>query len=132
MTEEQTGDKLTPANEDYLEAIYELSQETGAVRSVDIAAKLDVSKASVNNALKNLKQAGFIEQPHYGNITLTQEGAKYASGVLARHHVLYHFLIDVLGVDPQIAVEEACEMEHAISDDTLKRLTKHLKDQFSI
>jgi Mn-dependent DtxR family transcriptional regulator len=130
--EKQDIDRLTSANEDYLEAIYELSREGNAVRSVDLAAKLEVSKASVNNALKNLKQAGLIEQPHYGDITLTQEGTEYAAGVLERHHVLYHFLLDVLGVDPQTAVEEACEMEHAISDDTLKRLTKHLKDQFAL
>ncbi len=131
MAEKQNTDKLTPANEDYLEAIYELGRDSGSVRSVDLAAKLDVSKASVNNALKNLKQAGYIEQPHYGDITLTGEGADYAAGILERHHVLYHFLLDVLGVDPETAVEEACEMEHAISDDTLKRLTKHLKDHFT-
>ncbi|HBT94796.1 MAG TPA: metal-dependent transcriptional regulator [Coriobacteriia bacterium] len=126
------GPKLTSANEDYLEAIYELGRETGAVRSVDLAAKLDVSKASVNNALKNLKSVGLIEQPHYGDITLTEEGRRYAAGVLERHHVLYHFLIDVLGVEPKIAVEEACMMEHAISDDTLRRLTDHLKEQVAV
>ena len=119
--------KLTPANEDYLEAIYQLGGVEGAVRSVDLAAKLDVSKASVNNAIKNLKQAGFVEQPFYGDITLTERGAEYAAGILERHHVLYHFLIDVLGVEPAMAADEACKMEHAISDDTLERLTGHLK-----
>ena len=119
--------KLTPANEDYLEAIYELGGSRSSVRSVDLAAKLDVSKASVNNALKNLKQSGFVEQPFYGDITLTRKGIEYAAGVLERHHVLYHFLLDVLEVEPVIAADEACKMEHAISDDTLERLTAHLK-----
>jgi Mn-dependent DtxR family transcriptional regulator len=122
-----TADKLTPANEDYLEAIYEIGGRDGAVRSVDLATKLDVSKASVNNAVNNLKQAGLVEQPYYGDITLTERGADYAASILERHHVLYHFLLDVLGVEPNVAADEACMMEHAISDDTLERLTAHLK-----
>ncbi|MDR3052455.1 MAG: metal-dependent transcriptional regulator [Coriobacteriales bacterium] len=119
---------LTAANEDYLEAIYQLGGADGAVRSVDIAAKLSVSKASVNKAVATLKQAGFVEQPYYGDVTLTKAGATYAASVLERHHVLYHFLLDVLGVEPQVAEDEACQMEHAISDDTLVRLTAHLKE----
>jgi Mn-dependent DtxR family transcriptional regulator len=121
------GDKLSPANEDYLEAIFELGGTDGPVRSVDLANKLSVSKASVNNAVSNLKQAGLVEQPYYGDITLTSRGAEYAAGILERHHVLYHFLLDVLGVQPEVAADEACKMEHAISDDTLRRLTAHLK-----
>ncbi|MDR1713644.1 MAG: metal-dependent transcriptional regulator [Coriobacteriales bacterium] len=121
--------KLTPANEDYLEAIYSLGGANGAVRSVDVANKLEVSKASVNNAVGNLKTAGLVQQPPYGDIKLTESGAVYAASILERHHVLYHFLIDVLGVEPARAATEACEMEHAISDDTLRRLTDHLKDQ---
>jgi Mn-dependent DtxR family transcriptional regulator len=127
MKENSRSDKLTPANEDYLEAIFELGGWDGAVRSVDLATKLEVSKASVNNAVNNLKQAGLVEQPYYGDITLTKKGAEYASGILERHHVLYHFLLDVLGVQPEVAADEACKMEHAISDDTLARLTAHLK-----
>ena len=123
----QESKRLTSANEDYLEAIYLLGGATGAVRSVDLATRLEVSKASVNNAVKNLKEVGFIEQPHYGDITLTEIGVEYAAKILDRHHVLYHFLLDVLGVEPQIAAYEACKMEHAISDDTLERLTAHLK-----
>jgi len=127
MTSQRKTKKLTPANEDYLEAIYELGGTSGTVRSVDLASRLEVSKASVSGALKNLKQAGFVEQPYYGDITLTDKGAIYATGISERHHVLYHFLREILQVDPVIAAEEACKMEHAISDDTLKRLTNHLK-----
>lgn len=119
--------KLTPANEDYLETVYQLGGESVPVRSVDVANKMDVSKASVNKAVTNLKAAGLVDQPHYGDITLTAKGVGYARGVLDRHHVLYHFLIDNLGVLPEIAAQEACEMEHAISDDTLRRWTEYLK-----
>ena len=124
---QQEAKKLTPANEDYLEAIFELGGATGTVRSVDLASKLDVSKASVSGAIKNLKQAGFAEQPFYGDITLTDRGVEYASGIIERHQVLFHFLKDILQVDAAIAAEEACKMEHAISDDTLERLTAHLR-----
>jgi len=120
--------KLTPAHEDYLEAIYELGDKgTATVRSVDLAAKLDVSKASVNKALTNLKKAGLVEQPYYGGITLTSKGHLYASSIQERHQVLFQFLVDVLGVEPLIADEEACMLEHAISDDTLKRWVDHLR-----
>jgi Mn-dependent DtxR family transcriptional regulator len=121
--------KITAANEDYLEAIYELGGDIGPVRSVDLALKLEVSKASVNNALSNLKKAGLVEQPYYGDITLTAEGKTYAASVLDRHHALYHFLLDILGVQPQVAVEEACRMEHAISDDTQQKLVEWLRRQ---
>lgn len=128
MVDSQEKKTLSPANEDYLEAILALGGSKGTVRSVDLAERLKVSKASVNNAIKVLKESGYAEQPLYGAITLTEKGAEYAAGVLERHHVLYHFLLDVLGVEPQVAAREACIMEHAICDDTLKRLNAHLKD----
>jgi Mn-dependent DtxR family transcriptional regulator len=125
---------LSASLEDYLEAIYQLAGgSAGAeheVRPVDLAAKLDVSKASVSKALAHLKDSGYVEQPHYGSITLTRAGRKLAAGVLERHHVLYHFLIDVLGVEPAIAADEACAMEHAISDDTLERWTRFLEASY--
>jgi Mn-dependent DtxR family transcriptional regulator len=93
----------------------------GTVRSVDLADHLGVSKASVNKAVGTLKQAGLVEQPHYGDLSLTLVGAEYASQVLRRHLVLFRFLTEVLGVDPAVAADEACLMEHAISSDTLER-----------
>ena len=119
--------KLTPANEDYLEAIFQLGgQEKQSVRSVDLASQLDVSKASVNKALANLKKADLVEQPHYGDITLTEKGHAYARSIFERHHVLYRFLADILGVESFTAAEEACKMEHAISEDTLRRWADYL------
>ncbi len=114
---------LTPAHEDYIEAIVELeeSQECSEVRSVDIATLLDVSKASVNKALQTLREAGYIEQERYGRITLTESGRAYGAEIWARHRTLRSFLTDELGVNPEVANEEACEMEHAVSQDTMNR-----------
>jgi Mn-dependent DtxR family transcriptional regulator len=122
--------KLSASSEDYLEAIYQLGGATGSVRSVDLAIKLDVSKASVNKALTTLKAAGLVEQPHYGDITLTKIGINYARGVLSRHEVLSSFLIDVLKIPEDIALEEACKMEHAISDNTLKSWVDFMQDWY--
>ena len=113
--------KLSSSHEDYLEAVYQLGGAEKAVRSVDLAGKLDVSKASVNKAINNLKNAGLVEQPHYGDISLTKKGVHYARQVQSRHEILSQFLTEVLGVEPEKAQEEACTMEHAISDDTLDR-----------
>jgi Mn-dependent DtxR family transcriptional regulator len=121
--------ELSASGEDYLEAIYQLGGPNNSVRSVDLADKLDVSKASVNKAVNKLKAAGLILQPHYGDITLTKSGLLYARGVQSRHEILSQFLEEVLGVDPVIAQEEACLMEHAISDDTLARWIEFMEGQ---
>ncbi|MDR1016940.1 MAG: metal-dependent transcriptional regulator [Coriobacteriales bacterium] len=111
--------RLSSAGEDYLQAIYLLAG-TGSVRSVDVATRMDVSKASVNNAVKTLVDAGLVTKQHYGEIELTPVGREHAEAILDRHRVLYHFLIDQLGVDPYIAAKETDAMEHAISEHTLE------------
>ena len=115
--------RLTPAHEDYIEAIVELeeAQERAEIRSVDIANLLDVSKASVNKALQSLRDAGYVEQERYGRITLTEEGRAYGAEIWGRHQALRSFLIDDLGIDPEVADKEACMMEHAISEHTMSR-----------
>lgn len=100
--------ELTSSYEDYIEAIYDLSLKgNGSVRSVDVAAELGFSKASVARATKNLREAGYIEQERCGEITLTDKGEAYGKRVLERHQVLRAFLIDILGVDVETANEEA-------------------------
>lgn len=113
-------EKMSPSQEDYLEAMVELggSAQT-AIRSVDVAAKLGVSKASVNKAMSVLKEKGLAEQPYYGDITLTQEGYDYGKSVLERHRMLFVFLSKALGIPEDQANREACLMEHAISDESL-------------
>ena len=120
---------LTRAGEDYLEAIYVLSlkNEGGTVRSVDVAEDLDVSKASVNKALSMLKEQSMVNQEHYGKVTLTEEGAAYGRLVWRAHRALRAFLTDEIGVDYEVADEEACLMEHALSQNTLNLLIDHLK-----
>ena len=121
-------EKISKSHEDYLEAIVMLGGTTErSVRSVDIAKKLDVSKASVNKAITLLKEKGFADQPYYGDITLTQEGYDYGKSVLERHHLLYMFMTEALGISPEVADEEACIMEHAISDDSFEKWTAYIK-----
>ena len=123
---------LTRAGEDYLEAIYRLSGEGAdgdAVRSVDVAERLGVSKASVNKALSMLKETGMVEQSRYGRVTLTSEGRRYATLVWRAHRALRLFLESDLGVDPEVADREACLMEHVLSEDTMGRLIAYLEGQ---
>lgn len=121
-------EKMSKSHEDYLEAIVELGG-TGQqpVRSVDVAAHLGVSKASVNKAIGALKEKGFVDQPYYGDITLTKEGLDYGNSVLERHNLLYAFLTKGVGLDEKTADEEACLMEHAISDESFEKWTAYIK-----
>lgn len=120
--------KTSMSHEDYLEAIVMLGGTTDApVRSVDVANKLGVSKASVNKAISSLKEQALVIQPHYGDITLTEEGYAYGSSVLGRHRMLSDFLTKAVGIDPEVAEEEACQMEHAISDESFKKWEAFVK-----
>lgn len=129
----QEDHALTRAGEDYLEAIYRLASEggsvDGAIRSVDVAESLGVSKASVNKALSMLKETGMVEQSRYGRVTLTPAGERYAALVWRSHRALRLFLEKDLGVDPQRADDEACLMEHVLSADTMERLIGYLEGQ---
>ena len=123
---------LTKSSEDYIESVYRIMQERGAmdgVRSVDVAEQLGVSKASVNKAVSTLRDAGYVEQNRYGRIQLTDTGLVYAKRVWRCHRMLRLFLERDLGVDPKVADEEACLMEHALSDDTQDRWLAYLEKQ---
>ena len=120
-------EKISMSHEDYLEAIVMLGGTTEqSVRSVDIAAKMGVSKASVNKAVSTLKEKHLVDQPYYGDITLTEEGYEYGTSVLGRHELLLKFLTEHLGIDPEVAEEEACQMEHAISDESFKKWSSYI------
>lgn len=123
---------LTMANEDYLECMVRIEQEEGAesgVRSVDIANRLEVSKASVNKAVSALKAQGLVEQSHYGKVMLTPQGREVGNAVWYRHRLLRTFLIQELGVEFDRADSEACMMEHALSEDTMARWLAYLEQQ---
>ena len=115
---------LTMANEDYLECLVRIEQEEGAedgVRSVDVAKRLNVSKASVNKAVAALKAQGLVDQSHYGKVILTDQGREVGTAVWYRHRLIRTFLVRELGVDLERADSEACMMEHALSEDTMSR-----------
>lgn len=121
-------EKMSMSHEDYLEAIVMLGGTTDvSVRSVDIANKLGVSKASVNKAVTSLKEKGLVDQPYYGDVTLTEDGYAYGTQVFDRHRMLELFLTKALGIDPEVAAKEACQMEHAISDDSFEKWRAFIK-----
>lgn len=123
---------LTMANEDYLECMVRIEEEQGAeggVRSVDIANRLKVSKASVNKAVTALRNQGLVEQSHYGKVLLTSQGREVGAAVWHRHRLIRTFLIQELGVDFDTADSEACMMEHALSEDTMARWIAYLEGQ---
>ncbi len=120
-------EKMSMSNEDYLEAIVMLGGTTKqAVRSVDVANRLGVSKASVNKAVNYLKDNGYVDQPFYGGITLTASGQKYGRAIYKRHRYLTTFLAKELGIAPETAEREACLMEHAISDASFKKWVAYI------
>lgn len=100
--------------EDYLETILSLQKKLGQVRSIDIANEMNFSKASVSVAMKNLREKEYITVSDNGHILLTESGKKQAESVLEKHTILSGWLIS-LGVDEEIAKEDACRMEHDIS-----------------
>lgn len=118
---------LTMSNEDYLEAILQLSTHSPKVRSVDVAEMLQVSKASVSKAMGVLRASGMIEQEHYGLITLTEAGRAAATEILRRHKMLKYFLTHVLGVSDEVAEEDACRMEHTISMETRDKWFEYIR-----
>lgn len=118
---------MTPSLEDYIEALYELERQNGEVRLTDIAARLNLSKASVNRAMNALKESCLVTQRPYGALHLTDEGRTRAAEVSLRHHLFLRFLTETLGVSADTAEYDACRMEHAVSTETVARLRDFLQ-----
>jgi DtxR family Mn-dependent transcriptional regulator len=112
---------MTQSLEDYLEMVSFLADE-GEVRVTDIAARLGVSKPSVLTALRILETRGLLEHERYRGVTLTERGKEAAADIRGRHDFLTSFLQNVLGVSPDIAEQDACKMEHILSEETLKKM----------
>ena len=113
--------------EDYLETILILSKQKAQVRSIDVANELGYSKPSVSVAMKNLRQKNYVLVSEGGYLSLTEEGLNLASTVYERHSVISNWLIS-LGVSQEVAVEDACRMEHDISDESFAAIKKYLQD----
>lgn len=120
-------DQLHKSGEDYLEAVLFIEQQKGRVKSIDVAKYLGVSRPSVNRALTNLQEMGYISKPIYGEVTITESGRKRAQAVAKKHTALTRLLSEVLGVSPSVAEKDACKIEHDISDETTDRLIEYLK-----
>lgn len=117
---------IQESGEMYLETIYILSEKTGAVRSIDVGEYMGYSKPSVSRAVGILKKGGYLLMDKDGYLTLTESGLAVAKKIYERHTLLTDFLIR-LGVNKKTAVEDACKIEHDISDETFDALKKHAK-----
>lgn len=117
---------ISASMQDYLEAIIELADKEGSVRVTDIANKMSIAKASVNQIVHKLKDMGLVKHQTYGPIMLTKNGREVAEKIRQRHLKIKKFLIEVLGVDKKIADIDACLMEHAVSAHTMEKLTYFL------
>jgi len=113
--------------ENYLETILVLSHNEKKVRSIDIVNELDYSKPSVSIAMKNLRAKEYITMDDDGYITLTESGKKIAESIYERHTLISDWLI-FLGVDKKTAVNDACKMEHCMSEKSFLAMKKHIKN----
>ena len=118
---------LLESGEMYLETIYVLSQESSRVRGIDIGDYMGFSRPSVSRALSVLRANGFVEKDPEGNIKLTQSGEDIAKRIYERHTVLTRMLKN-LGVDEETATEDACRIEHYISDKSFEAIKAHMKE----
>ena len=116
--------RLHKSGEDYLEAILILHNKKGSVRSIDIADYMGVSKPSISNAIKLLREGGFLIMDENKMIKLTKRGREEAERIYERHRFLTESLI-AIGVSPEIAEEDACKIEHDISAETFDRLKEY-------
>lgn len=116
--------QLQESGEMYLETIYVLNKKTGHVRSLDVAEHMGFSKPSVSRAVGLLKTGGYIEVDKDGCLTLTDAGLEIAQSIYEKHTILTEYLVK-LGVDRETASQDACKMEHVISQTTFDAIKRH-------
>lgn len=117
--------KIQKSSEDYLETMLMMEEKHGYIRSVDVAEHLSVTKPSVSYAAKKLRENGYIVMDKDGLITLTDMGMEIASRMYERHKLLSQFLIK-LGVNEDIAREDACKIEHDLSQESFNAIKEHV------
>lgn len=126
---ENAMQKIYSSSQDYLEAILELSPDGKSVKSIDVAKKLNVSRASVNRAMNILKEQGYLTQERYGDIYLTEKGIAEGKAVKETHELLEKFLFEILKVSAKTAESDACKIEHCLSDETREKLKNFVASQ---
>ena len=117
--------KIQKASEDYLETMLMLRESHGYIRSIDIAEHMGVTKPSVSYAVKRLRENGFITMDPDGPLHLTESGLAIAKRIFERHELLIRVLTN-LGVSPEVAREDACKIEHDLSDETFAAIRAHV------
>ena len=122
--------KTMESAENYLETILILKKRNGSVRSIDIAHELEFSKPSVSVAMKRLREKEYITVEDGGLIEFTEKGRKLAERIYERHVLLTKALVS-LGVDPETAAEDACRVEHYISQETFDKIKEHFNDHIN-
>lgn len=118
---------ISASLEDYLEAIYNIIEEKQGVKAVEISRRLNVGRSSVTEALKTLADKKLVNYGRYDVLSLTPEGEKVAMEVILRHKVLKDFFTKVLGLSPQSADEEACKVEHVVSEETMQHFMSFME-----
>ena len=118
--------RLLESGEMYLETIYILTKKSPAVRAIDVGEYMGFSKPSVSRALGLLREGGYVTVDADGHLTLTEVGEEVAAKIYERHHLLTELFIR-LGVDPEIASEDACKIEHHISDTSFEAIKRYMQ-----
>ena len=124
--------KLTNSQEEYLKTIYLLEKNNKKVRVTDIAKKLKITKPSVNKGINVLKEIGLVNYEAYGDIILTEKGKKLALNIIKRQDILEMFLVNVLEIEKDEAIEEAKALKHAISQNTALKLNKYITEVLNL
>ena len=119
---------LSSGLEDYLECIYNNIQEKGSVKAIDISRELNVSRASVTDALKRLASKGYISYERYGKINLLDTGIEKSQTVIEKHQILTTFFEKILKLSKKEATENACRIEHVITENAFTQLKRFLND----
>ena len=119
---------LHSSGEMYLESIYVLKEKLDGVHAIDVSEYMGFSKPSVSRALKLLKNDGYIDIDDFDHITLTAAGEEVAKKIFERHTILTQVLV-MIGVDENIAANDACKVEHDISDQTLEAIKKYIEEK---
>lgn len=127
MDKKNTSDSISASLEDYLEAIYEIIREKNGVKAVEVSRRLGVGRSSVTEALKNLAEKGLVNYGRYDAISLTSKGEEAALKVILKHNVLYDFFTHVLDLAQEEAHENACRVEHVISENALKKFKLYIE-----
>ncbi len=130
--ENVTSNRITTSLEEYIKAMYILNSQNGEIRVTDVANKLGVSKASVNKAVKSLKEEGLLSYETYGNIELTKEGEKLARKILEAYDISVLFFRDVLGMPEDKAILDAEKLKTSISDDALNLLARYVHKELKL